>query len=171
MCWNRLITRPITRLLERIILASVVKDAAELRRFLLKRWPQLESRIPEGLHYVNPYRLTMSVSDSKAPFWKWVFSRGGLEFLDPAVPDPYFACGCLCRGNPEWLLVMWREGDRRFWFSEKYVVLMSQIGFCFQPRQDLTLVKSGGDEVAALVPGATDVQIDGGGEGKLVQSV
>jgi hypothetical protein len=116
--------RVIDRLIAKFIAIFVVSSEKVLRRFIHRRWPQLTTRIPEGVEYLDEFRLTMLTSDTEAPLWKWIYTRGGIEFLGLAVPDPYFACGCQNRGNADWLLAMWRAGSRRFWFSEMYVVIV-----------------------------------------------
>ncbi len=100
----------------------------EMRSLFLSRWPQIESRLPESLEYVaasgGPRRFMGLVSAARAPVWRWLFSRGGGRFLESDVPDTFTACLVQHRGNSENLILMWRKGSRRFWFSSAWVVFL-----------------------------------------------
>ena len=102
----------------------IVDSAPRVYRFLFKRWPELRGRVPEDLSYYDRARLTVLASDAEVPLWKWVYTRGGSRFLHSEVPDPFFACVIQSRGNLEYLIVLWRVGNRRFWFCDEYVVYM-----------------------------------------------
>lgn len=107
----------------------MISNGDILRKSILNRWPQLEPWIRRDLRYIELFRLMMLVSDETIPSWKWTFTRGGLLFRNARIPDSYIACGIHNRGNPEYLLLMWNDCSRRFWFSEMCINIYSQEDF------------------------------------------
>ena len=117
----------------------IMESGSELLRFILHSWPQLESRIQPELQFFKMTRLVMLVSNLRVPVWRWTFTRGGELFQGEEVPDSYIACGIQSRGSPEYLLLMWREKERRFWFSDMYVNIYFGEDFINQVSMNLDL--------------------------------
>lgn len=117
-----LFKKPFERMLHRSTSKFVVSTGPDAYRFFYDRWPQLKDRIPDDLQFRNMARLCVLASDIAAPIWKWTYTRGGSNFLCEDVPNPYVACLGHNRGNVEFLMVMWRQGSRRFWFCDQFVV-------------------------------------------------
>ena len=124
MRWHKVITHPLEFFFVKVRGWSASDTTEWLYQFLNTRWPALSPRIPEGVQFADAIRLKMLVTHTEPPLWQWIYTRGGTKFLTAEIPDPYFACGCHSRGNAEWLLVMFREGGRRFWFYEQFVVII-----------------------------------------------
>jgi hypothetical protein len=88
MHWKKIIRRPLVRLAGILVGRMLVGSEKDSYRFVVRRWPTLRSRIPHEVHYLAECRLRMLVSHPETPLWKWIYSRGGIDFLTSEAPDP-----------------------------------------------------------------------------------
>lgn len=99
--------------------------AVPAMKWIRRHWPRLCGRIPAesrlfsiGFGYCEGMSSMPELANKK---W-FTLSGGQLFSADPTVPDGFFAVGLRNRSASEWLIAMWREGERRFWLCDQYVV-------------------------------------------------
>lgn len=89
--------------------------------FIARRFPEAAARIPERLlPFPGGYTLIDGeCSHPEAVRRSWLAAADDFE-VDP-VPEGFFLAGLQNMGTSEYLLLMWRQGERRFWFKARYV--------------------------------------------------
>ncbi len=99
--------------------------------YLRKQLPELADVLPPE---AQPFSRGFGQRDGLATHPKlvsasWLTFRGGQAFLcDERVPGGFMAVGLKNGGDSEYAFAMWRKGDRRFWFQDRYVNLMVRGG-------------------------------------------
>ncbi len=101
-------------------------------RWIALHWPELAARIPAGSRHfegdrdecIAAYVLSFEGASTYPPLARgeWITSYGWKKFIRADVPDRFFACCDINRGGSGYLCAMWRDGERRFWFYDQYVV-------------------------------------------------
>lgn len=100
--------------------------------YLRKELPELADVLPPE---AQPFSRGFGQGDGLATHPKlvsasWLAFRGGQAFLcDERVPDGFMAVGLKNGGDSEYAFAIWRKGDRRFWFQDRYVNLMVRGGY------------------------------------------
>ena len=104
--------------------SGTVQRGPKMHRLIVKRWPQLEHRLPEDLEYYSTNRFTGLTSDVRFVDHNRALYPvfGAKPFLLDHLPDPFFVCLIHNRGNFERVLLEWRQGKRRLWFNQTFVI-------------------------------------------------
>ncbi len=107
-------------------------------KFLRAEFPEASARIPEGL---PPFPGGYGEADGVCTHPAHVRSswlRQADRFTPQYVPDGFLLAALTNAGTSEYLLLMWRQGDRCFWFRGRYVCFVTRTGDLYeQVRQAL----------------------------------
>jgi hypothetical protein len=129
----------------------------DLRNWIEGCFPQIVKRIPRKPFFIDFGNVKLLSSHNIPDLYDFINSSGYIPFLkSKEVPDGFFACGIKSPAVSESVLIMWKEGNRLFWFNDQYALYIARSGdSIIETRSNLDeaiqLWKSGKQHVFSLL--------------------